>query len=164
MTAIATFDALQREYPKARLARHCVEVACSPKTFYDVVSDYEAYPDFVPSQRAARVVSHEQHGHTERFTVSMELALVKPVRYTLRSEGVPGKFLTWSLLDGDFMRENTGSWVIEELPNGMTRATFQLAVVLKGWWPKPLINSLVNKTCPATVRAFKIEAERRARC
>jgi len=163
MTAVLTLNTLQRDFPKARLANHTIHVNCTPEEFYTVVSDYESYPDFVPSQRSATILTRDNSGPIDRFTVQMELALVKQIRYQLRAEGVPGQSLTWSLVDGDFMKQNVGSWLLEERPDGSTHATFQMAVVLKGWLPKSLVNTLINKTCPATVKAFKAEAERRFR-
>lgn len=161
MNTAAAVNSLRREYPKAELAYYTVDVACSPQAFYSVITDYESYPDFVPSQRRARILAVEQIGHRERFTVALELSLVKHIRYELAAEGVPGHSLRWSLIRGDFMRENAGGWLLEELEDGRTRATLYLAVILKGWLPRSVINALVTKTCPATVLAFKAEAERR---
>lgn len=162
MTPATAMQTLQQTYPTARFASATVDVACSPHAFYNVVTDYESYADFVPSQRVARVLRRDRLAHGERFNVAMELSLMKAVRYELLAEGVPGRSLQWNLVSGDFMRENAGAWVLEELADGRTRASFHLAVVLKGWFPGPVISALVNKTCPATVHAFKTEAERRA--
>lgn len=162
MTTVAAVHSLQREYPKAELAHCSVDVPCSPQAFYSVISDYESYPEFVPNQIGARVLTRTRDAHRDSFTVAMELSLVKQVRYELAAEGIPGHSLRWSLVRGDFMRDNTGGWLLEELDDGYTRATLYMAVVLKGWLPKTLVNALITKTCPATVRAFKAEAERRA--
>lgn len=163
MSAVASqIDTLKQSHPKARLAHHTVEVACSPEAFYSVVTDYESYPDFVPNQTGARVLSHEGGPHGDRWQVDMELSLVKHVRYEIAVEGIPGRSVQWHLIRGNILRDNVGGWLIEALPNGHTRATLYMAVVLKGWFPKSLINTLVNKSCPKTVRAFKAEAERRA--
>jgi|GEM_PF-423770 len=163
MNMVTTLDTVRQVHPKAQIASFTVDVACAPQTFYDVVTDYENYPKFVPSQRSGRVIRHVPGTPTERFNVDMELSLVgKSVRYELVAEGVPGHSLVWSLVSGDFMRENAGAWLIDALPNGQTRATFQMAVVLKGWFPGSVVNGLLTKTCPANVQAFKAEAERRA--
>lgn len=163
MNAVTTLETLRQTYPKAQVATFTVDVACAPQTFYEVITDYPAYPQFVPSQRAGRILRRDHGSPTERFAVAMELSLVgKAVRYELAAEGVAGHSLTWSLVSGDFMRENAGAWLLDELPNGHTRATFYMAVVLKGWLPGGLVNGLLTKTCPATVHAFKAEAERRA--
>lgn len=163
MHAVTSLESLRQVYPKAQMASLTFDVACTPQTFYDVVSDYEAYPQFVPNQRAGRILRRDRGVPTERFNVAMELSLVgKAVRYELVAEGVPGHSLVWSLVSGDFMKENAGAWLLDALPNGHTRATLQMIIVLKGWLPGPVVNSLLTKTYPTTVDAFKAEAERRA--
>lgn len=160
---VASIQSLQQTYPKAQFASCTVDVACSPQAFYSIISDYEGYPDFVPGQRSARVLSKEIEGPVERFRAALTVSVVKTINYELIAEGVPGHSLEWKLVRGDFMRENAGAWLLEELPDGTTRAQFHMAVILKGWLPRSLVNTLVNKTCPATVEAFKREAERRQR-
>ena len=162
MSTAAAVDSLKRNFPKAQLAHHTLEVACSPEAFYSLVTDYESYPEFVPNQTAARILSHEEGPHGERWNVDLELSLVKNVRYEIAVRGTHGRSVHWELVHGNILRANVGGWIIEELPNGHTRATLYMAVVLKGWFPKSLINMLVNKSCPKTVEAFKAEAERRA--
>lgn len=163
MNQMTAVESLKRTYPKAELATHSVDVACSPQAFYSVITDYESYPEFVPSQVGATIVDASRSAHHDEFSVSMCLSLLKKqVNYQLAAEGTPGHSLTWRLKSGDFMRENAGGWQLETLPNGHTRATLYMAVILKGWLPKTVINALITKTCPTTVQAFKLEAERRA--
>ncbi len=141
----------------AHNAGHSVEVDVSPDRFYELVTDFETYPNFVPNQSGARILSHEG----DRWRVEFELSVAKKLTYVLDLEGVPGRSLGWTLVSGDMMKENEGGWTIEALPDGRTRATYRLDVALKGFVPRSIAQALIERTLPANMEAFRLEAERR---
>ncbi|MCB9536385.1 MAG: SRPBCC family protein [Myxococcales bacterium] len=138
-------------------ARSAVTVDVPPERLYALITDFDTYPTFVPNQSAVRVLSHEG----DRWRVEFELSIVKTLRYTLDLVGEPGRSLSWTLVSGDMMRAMTGGWTLEALPDGRTRATYALDVELKGFVPRSVSRSLVERTLPANLEAFKNEAERR---
>src|SRR5512137_2118531 len=75
--------------------------------FFDLVTDYERYPDFVPGIKRVKVV------HSERGVRDAEYELdlgVKSVKYVLRHvESRPDK-VSWTLVKGDMMKVSNGSW------------------------------------------------------
>lgn len=138
-------------------ASHSIEINASPEEVYEVLVDFEAYPGFVPNQTGARVLSREGDVWRVRF----ELSVVKKLAYTLELRGTPSLSLRWTLIEGDMMKANEGGWLLLALPDGRTRATYDIAVELKGFIPSSVTNSLVSTTLPANLKAFKDEAERR---
>jgi len=138
-------------------AGHSVEVGVSPARFYELVTDFESYPTFVPNQSATRVISREG----DLWRVEFELLVAKRLRYVLDLEGEPGRTLSWTLVSGDMMKTNNGRWLIEEQPDGRTGATYEIDVALKGFIPRSITRSLIERTLPANLDAFKMEAERR---
>ncbi len=139
-------------------ARHTVEIDISPERFYALITDFEAYPDFVPNQSGATVLSHDG---ADRWRVRFELSVARKLTYTLDLQGVPGERLTWTLLDGDMMKANEGGWTLARSASGGTLATYALEVALKGFVPRSVSRLLVERTLPANMQAFKQEAERR---
>lgn len=153
-----TAASLQAEHPDVKLACVEIDIARPPHAVYDVITDFGSYPDFVPNQNHVRVVDDGE----DRWTVRYETSLFKKISYELEHEGVPGQSMRWRLRRGDMMRDNVGGWILEERPDGTTRATLNMALVLGVWLPKSLVHKLVSKTCRATAEAIKREAERRA--
>lgn len=160
---VASIQSLRDTYPKALVASHTVDVACAPHAFYDVLADYESYPDFVPAQRRARLLSRERDGFVERLRVAMGLSIVKTIDFELSVQGIPGHSMEWEMTRGNALRGIAGAWLLEELPDGNTRAQLHQAVALKAWLPRPIVRTLIERTLPGTARAFKREAERRHR-
>ena len=139
------------------VARHTVEIDAPPHRVYALITDFEAYPDFVPNQSATTVLSHA--GQT--WQVRFELSVARKLEYVLDLEGTPDERLEWRLVQGDMMKANEGRWILEALPDGRTRATYELEVALKGFVPRSVSRLLIERTLPANMQAFKAEAERR---
>jgi ribosome-associated toxin RatA of RatAB toxin-antitoxin module len=141
-----------------RGTKQSIEIAATPEQVWDVIVDFESYPSFVPNQTGATVIRRGD----DRWRVEFELSIAKKLRYTLDLEGERGRTLRWHLVDGDMMKENEGGWLLEALPDGRTRVTYDIAVELKGFVPASVTNLLVAQTLPANLEAFKSEAARRA--
>jgi ribosome-associated toxin RatA of RatAB toxin-antitoxin module len=141
-----------------RGTKQSIEIAATPELVWDVIVDFESYPSFVPNQTGATIIERAEG----RWRVEFALSIAKRLRYTLDLEGERGRTLRWHLVDGDMMKENEGGWLLEPLPDGRTRATYDIAVELKGFVPASVTNLLVAQTLPANLQAFKDEAERRA--
>lgn len=139
-------------------AQHSIEISATPEQVWDVLVDFASYPSFVPNQTAARVISKSE----TTWRVEFELLIAKKLRYTLDLQGERGRSLRWHLVDGDMMKTNEGGWALTALPDGTTRATYEISVELKGFVPASVTNLLVAQTLPANLQAFKDEAERRA--
>lgn len=136
--------------------RRSIEIDATPEQVYDVIVDFERYPSFVPNQSGARVVRNDGH----QWEVEFELQVVKRLTYTLKLTGVPGRSLRWQLVRGDMMKKNDGGWTLEALPDGRTKATYDIEVGMKGFVPKSISNKLVETTLPENLKAFKGEVER----
>jgi coenzyme Q-binding protein COQ10 len=128
---------------------------------YDVIVDYERYPEFVPGIQACRVVSTRPEKHVE-----YELDLgVKRLRYTLRHvEDRPHK-VTWSLVRGEMMKVSNGSW--ELTPEGeKTRARYSVEIQISKppLVPQAIVDRMSDEmnrvALPRNLAAFKTRAER----
>jgi ribosome-associated toxin RatA of RatAB toxin-antitoxin module len=131
--------------------------------FYDIVVDYERYPEFVPGIRKCRVLT--ARGDKE---VEYELDLgVKRIRYVLRHEEQRPRRVAWSLVSGDMMKVSNGSWELSD-DKGRTRARYsvEIQVARPPLVPQALVdrvsNELTRVQLPKTLEAFKARAERRS--
>jgi coenzyme Q-binding protein COQ10 len=129
---------------------------------YDIIVDYERYPEFVPGIRACRVRSAKGEKHVE-----YELDLgVKRIRYVLRHEEQRPRRVSWSLVSGDMMKVSNGSWELSD-DKGRTRAVYsvEIQITRPPLVPQALVDrvsdELTRIQLPRTLDAFKARAESR---
>lgn len=132
--------------------------------FFDIVVDYERYPEFVPGIRKCRVL----HDGSDDKQVEYELDLgVRRIRYVLRHREERPRKVTWSLVSGDMMKVSNGSWDLAD-EAGRTRAVYsvEIQIARPPLVPQALVDrvgdELTRVQLPRTLEAFKARAERRA--
>ena len=121
-----------------------------------MITDYASYPEFLADMEEATILSRNDGVADVRFTVN----LIKRVTYTLTLVEKAPHSLTWSLKEGPF-KVSDGQWALEALPNGHTRALYEVEVKVAAFVPKAISSKLVGKTVPALLAAFKSRAEQR---
>lgn len=135
-------------------ATHNVTVNVPRDRFFDVICDYERYPEFLPDMKIVKIVQRDGDVVDVHFTLNM----IKELRYTLRLTERPKQGLDWVLLEGPFKR-NEGGWSLADTPDGGTDASYTIEVSVGVFLPGTLVNKLVGQTLPATLAAFKSRAE-----
>jgi len=91
-----------------------MRVPYSAQQMYDLVSDVEAYPRFLPWCNSARVLGTSG----DRTTATIELALGGIRKsFTTRNRVVPGERIDIHLANGPFRRLE-GSWRFRDLAEG----------------------------------------------
>jgi coenzyme Q-binding protein COQ10 len=138
-----------------------VLVGAPVEEFFDLVVDYERYPEFVPGVKACKVreVNGEKH-------VEYELDLgVRKIRYVLRMAEKRPASVSWSLVSGDMMKVSNGSWALAA-EGGKTRAvyTVEIQIARPPLVPQMIVDrvsdELTRIQLPKTLEAFKARAER----
>jgi len=136
-------------------ASKTIEIKASIKDCYKVISDYESYPEFLKETKSITI--GKKSGKT--VEVTYELDLIKAIRYTLKiTENAPHG-LSWTLVKGDMMKSNTGSWELEEIDKHTTRATYNIDIGLGLLVPGSVAKMLVSSSLPAMMEAFKKRIE-----
>ncbi len=137
-------------------AKESIEINASPEVVFGVIIAYEKYPEFLDDVSAVKVLSRGDG--TAR--IEQTLSLVKEVTMTLKLTEVENTSVRWVTEGGSkFLKKNDGSWELEDLGNGRTRATYGLDVEVGMWVPKTIINKMTGSTLPKTLEAFKKRAE-----
>lgn len=122
---------------------------------FDVVTDYARYPEFLTE--AKKVTTSGRQGN--EVLVHYEIELMKRIRYTIRVKETRPTKMEWSFVEGEVMKDNKGSWVLEPLGEGQTRATYTAELALGPLVPKTIVNALVEGSLPKMLEAFKRRAE-----
>jgi ribosome-associated toxin RatA of RatAB toxin-antitoxin module len=135
-------------------------VAVSLKSFYELVIDYERYPEFVPGVKACRVRKVGKEKHVE-YEVDLG---IRKIRYTLRHAEEPPRRVSWSLVGGEMMKVSNGSWVLSDA-DGRTRAvyTVEVQIAKPPLLPQGIVDRITDELTrvqlPKTLEAFKLRAE-----
>jgi ribosome-associated toxin RatA of RatAB toxin-antitoxin module len=135
------------------------EIEAPIEEVFEVAADVEGSPRWQPEIKAARCLERDADGcqvlvHTETD------AKVRRLGSTLRFEYQEPTRIAWHQEDGD-LKSVEGSWELEDLGDGRTRATYEMTVdlgrvlgmVIRG----PLVGVLrgqLVETMPGKLKAF----------
>jgi ribosome-associated toxin RatA of RatAB toxin-antitoxin module len=137
-------------------AQKSIVIEVTPDQLFDVIADYEKYPEFLPEVRSAKVAFGT--GGVKEVTYSVDIK-AKVISYTLKHVAErPGK-VTWTLLRGEMMKGNDGSWVLKPAPGGGTEATYSVDLKLSALVPSFIEKALAEQQLPALLANFKKRAE-----
>jgi ribosome-associated toxin RatA of RatAB toxin-antitoxin module len=144
----------------ASQATRTIEVGVSPDKFFEVITDFTAYPRFLAQLGMVSAQIDQDQGEVMVVTHAVK-KLGKTVSYTLRYRLEKPKKLSWTLVKGQMMSENTGSWLLEEAGEGRTRAIYAVEAKFGMLVPKSLVKVMISRELPEMLAAFKKEAEGR---
>ena len=122
---------------------------------FAVISDYERYPEFLPEVK--RIRTSNRRG--AEVDVQYEAEVVKVIKYTVHMKEEAPTRVSWTYIDGEFMKDNKGGWVLEDAGNGTTRATYSIEVALGALVPKAIVTALVDTQLPKLLENFKMRIE-----
>ena len=122
---------------------------------FAVISDYERYPEFLPEVRKIKTANRRG----VEVDVHYEAEVVKVIKYAVHMKEEKPTRVSWTFIDGEFMKDNKGGWVLESRPDGKTHATYNIEVQVGLLVPKTIINVLVDTQLPKLLENFKKRIE-----
>jgi ribosome-associated toxin RatA of RatAB toxin-antitoxin module len=136
-------------------ATRTITINAPVEKVFDVVTNYERYSDFLPEVK--KVSTSKRQGNS--VEVHYEVDVVKRIRYTIRVTEERPRRMSWTFVEGEVMKDNKGSWLLEPEGEGKTRATYTVEMALGALVPKTIVNALVDTSLPKMLDAFKRRAE-----
>ncbi len=131
-----------------------IQISAACQTVYDVVTDFAAYPEFLPDVKTTTLM----HQTDTTCDVEFVTRIMKDIHYTLRFTLNPPHSVQWYLLEGDAMKSNDGEWGLT--PAGRsTNATYTIEVQFGALVPRFVTNVLVEANLPELLRRVKERAE-----
>jgi ribosome-associated toxin RatA of RatAB toxin-antitoxin module len=135
-------------------------IAASASKCFDVVVDFEHYPEWTKDVKEATILRRDEQGRPVEVEFRAA-AMGRSTRYTLGYDyaAAPEK-ISWHLVHGDIMRAIDGSYVFEPAPGdqGATDVTYSLSidlvVPLPGFVKRRAEVRILN-----TIRELKARAE-----
>ena len=120
------------------------------ETVYNVLQDYDSYPEFVDGCSSTDVLSKDESGAEVEFGLN----LIKKFKYILELSHDRPNSISWKFKSGDIFKKNDGSWQLKDLGDGKTEVHYTLEVEIKGFAPKAMVNSLTEKNLPAMLKSY----------
>ncbi len=132
-----------------------IVIAAPIEEVFDVIVDYDRYPEFLPEMKHVQVQSQSDGVSI----VSFELEIIMRLGYTLRLVEDRPAAVSWSLQEAKMFSLNTGGWQLEKLGETETEVTYGLEIKLRGLIPKSVSTRLIGTTLPNTLQRFKERIE-----
>jgi coenzyme Q-binding protein COQ10 len=131
-------------------AKHTEVFNCTPKEFFQLVTDYEKYPEFLSEVKSCKVLKSEPGAKLVEYKVSV----IKAISYQLQTKEVETSLVSWTFVSGEVFKSMSGSWTIEEAPGGKCKCTYAVEGSFKIFVPGPVANTLLNVNLPAMMAAY----------
>lgn len=126
-----------------------VEIDAPRERCYEIAADIEQAPEWQSSLKQVDVRETDADGRASLVDTESD-ATVKTIRAQLRFAYDPPGAITWVQTEGD-TRSTEGSWKLEDLGEGGTRATYSLAVD-----PGRMLGMLLRGPIEGRVRDFLV--------
>lgn len=123
---------------------------CTPPEFYKIVSDYESYPQFLQEVKGCKVLKTEGN----KKLVELKVSVVKSFAYQLWMSETEPTSIVWQFASGDIFKTNDGSWKLEEMPGGKTKATYSVDATFGVFVPGMITKALVSVNLPTMMAAY----------
>lgn len=122
---------------------------------FDVITQYEKYGEFLSEVKEVRTSGRQGN----EVNVHYKVDVVKTIKYTIRAKEERPTRMSWTFVEGEFMKDNKGHWLLEPAGEGKTKATYTVEMALGALVPKAVVNALVETSLPKMLEAFKRRAE-----
>jgi len=136
-------------------ASRSIVINAPPEKVFDVVVAYEKYPEFMKEVKEVKTSNRKGN----QVDVQYKVDLMKSIKYSLRmTEERPSK-VSWTFIEGEFMKDNKGSWLLEPAGAGQTKATYSIEMALGPLIPKSIVNAMVDNQLPKMLEDMKRRVE-----
>jgi ribosome-associated toxin RatA of RatAB toxin-antitoxin module len=139
-------------------ASRSIVVDVTPDELFDVIMDFEKYPEFLPEVKKAKVEAGQ--GSIKEVTYNVDIK-AKVITYTLRHTADRPSKLSWTMIKGEMIKRNDGSWTLKAGPTpGTTEATYTIDLKLSSLVPGFIEKALAEQSLPGLLQNFKNRAEK----
>jgi coenzyme Q-binding protein COQ10 len=122
---------------------------CSVPQFFNIIADYEKYPEFLSEVKKCRVLSDEGHRKLVEFSVSV----IKTFTYNLWISEIAEQEIRWVFASGEVFKTSSGFWKLAD-EAGKTRATYHVEATFSLFVPGPIAKALVSVNLPNMMSSY----------
>ncbi len=135
--------------------KHTEVFNCTPEQFFDLLIDYEKYPEFLNEVKKCKVI--DDQGDTKK--VEYEVSVVKTIHYVLELKENRPNQISWDFVDGDLFKKMSGHWKLSE-EGGKTKAEYYVDAAFGMFVPKTVVKSALNANLPSMMKAYHKQVEK----
>lgn len=121
----------------------------SADKIYQVLTNYEAYPDFMDGVKSVKELSRD--GSTA--IVEYNLNIIKKFTYKVKISEVENQSISWTFEGGDLFNSNDGSWTLKDNGDGTTDVTYKLDLDFKVKVPGLMAKKLASSSLPTMMKS-----------
>ena len=126
---------------------------CSVKSFFDIIMDYESYPEFIHEIQSCKILKKDGSSQLVEFGIS----IIKDFSYQLWVNSEVSESETkvlWELASGNLFKRHTGHWLLSPKA-GKTFAEYYLNIEFTLFIPKMVTTNLIKINLPNMMSSFK---------
>jgi ribosome-associated toxin RatA of RatAB toxin-antitoxin module len=143
----------------AEQANERISVAATPQRCYEVVIDFERYPEWARDVKQATILGRDDDGRGSQVEYRAA-GLGKSFHYTLLYDYSDAPdLLSWKLVEGDMLRRLDGSYRFEPEGDG-TKVHYELTVDLSAPLPGLIKRRAAGMIMGTALRELKKEIEK----
>ena len=129
--------------------KHTEIFNCSPKQFFDILVDYENYPEFLSEVQTCKVIG--ESGDCKK--VEYHISLIKDFQYVNEHKEVCPFKVSWTFLRGDLFKEMSGYWKLTE-KGKQTEAEYFIKASFGLFVPKFMTKTVLSVNLPAMMDSY----------
>ena len=137
-------------------ASRSIVVNAPQEKVFDIIINYDRYPQWLTEVKKIR--TSDRKGNEVKIHYEVDFK-IKTIRYTILAREERPQRMSWSFVEGEVMKDNKGSWVLEPEGEGRTKVTYSVDVTVGPLVPKSILNALVDQSLPKMLEAVKRQAE-----
>jgi coenzyme Q-binding protein COQ10 len=123
---------------------------CTVEEFFNLVSDYEKYSEFLPEVKSVKVYKNADGIKEMEYHVS----LIKTFKYKLRIKEVKNESVNFEFIGGDVFKTMKGSWKLAD-QGGKCAIEYNVEATFGMLVPESMAKPLVTANLPMMISNFK---------
>jgi ribosome-associated toxin RatA of RatAB toxin-antitoxin module len=135
-----------------------IDIDASAEELMAIVTDIEAYPDWLPDVKAVEVLERDDAGRPIASTMTVDVT-IKEVTYELDYEYDGTERMAWTSRPGGDIKHIEGSYQFAEDDDGATTVTYDLAIDPGFPVPGFLLKRAAKHITTAALDGLKARAE-----
>ena len=129
--------------------KHIEIFDCTPDQFFDLLIDYEKYPEFLSEVKNVTVL--EDNGDSKK--VEFKISVIKSLTYVNEQKEVRPSEVSWNFLSGDLFKSMKGHWKLSD-EGGKTKAEYFVEASFGLFVPKTMTKTVLSVNLPAMMKAY----------
>lgn len=141
----------------ADAVKDSIIVRSEPDRVYDVISDFATYPEWQDDTDTTEILETDEQGRGRRVRFAVDAKIVRAtfvLSYTYEDRA-----MRWTLIEGDQLRRNDGSYELADRGDGTTEVVYSLQVEPTVMLPGMLKRRMVKRIVEEALRGMKARVE-----